>query len=201
MAAVHAHRQAQRQVGHGFFGLPNRKGYPKLQRPASGPTGTVWRRRGSGKAHCGDGRVRRASQNRAKRRGRTAAARDGSAAAVCAKCGGCTETCTVQPAARGSVRRGGALGTAWKRRCFDQPLAGVHATAAVRVPPVRPLCRTGKCTRQCVVVRCTAPVVGPCRTATSDGVRRGDAPRWPWPSRAPAGAKRAGRSIGRLLGV
>ena len=38
------------------------------------------------------------------------------------------------------------------------------------------------------------------RAATSDGVRHGDAPRWPWRSPAPAGAKRAGRSIGRLLG-
>ena len=33
VAAVHAHRQAQRQVGHGFLGLPNRTGYPKLQSP------------------------------------------------------------------------------------------------------------------------------------------------------------------------
>ena len=42
--------------------------------------------------------------------------------------------------------------------------------------------------------------VGLCRATTSDGVRRGDAPRWPRRRRAPAAAKRAGRSIGRWLG-
>jgi hypothetical protein len=42
VAAVHAHRQAQRQVGHGFLGLS--KMVAKLQRPARGPTGTVWSR-------------------------------------------------------------------------------------------------------------------------------------------------------------
>ncbi len=41
---------------------------------------------------------------------------------------------------------------------------------------------------------------GLCRTDASDGVRRGGAPRWPRRRRAPAAAKRAGRSIGRWLG-
>ena len=33
LAAVHAHRQAQRQVGHGFLGLPKPNGVVKLQSP------------------------------------------------------------------------------------------------------------------------------------------------------------------------
>jgi hypothetical protein len=32
VAAVPAHRHAQRQVGHGFLGLPNQNGIPKLQK-------------------------------------------------------------------------------------------------------------------------------------------------------------------------
>jgi hypothetical protein len=34
VAAVHAHRNAQWQAGHGFLGLPNPNGISKLQSPA-----------------------------------------------------------------------------------------------------------------------------------------------------------------------
>ena len=39
--------------------------------------------------------------------------------------------------------------------------------------------QNGPCTSHCVVARCCAAGLGLCRSATSAGVRRGGAPRWP----------------------
>jgi hypothetical protein len=39
VAAVHAHRQAQWQVGHGFLGLPNRAGYSNCEARQEGSAG------------------------------------------------------------------------------------------------------------------------------------------------------------------
>ena len=39
VAAVHAHRQAQWQVGHGLLGLPNRTGYPNCKPRQDGSGG------------------------------------------------------------------------------------------------------------------------------------------------------------------
>ena len=109
----------------------------------------------------------------------------------------------IQPAPNASVPHGGVLddgmATALPGRAhWCAPGGGcqgaswcLHATTT----------GNGPCIRHCVVARCSAAIVGLCRsTATSDGVRNGGAPRWPRRPPAPAGAKRAGRSIGRLLG-
>ncbi len=120
-----------------------------------------------------------------------------------ASCGMCTET--RSPAAR-AFGAAACWTTAWQRRCLDGPF-GAHwcapgggCSGARGLTLVRPLRQNGPCTRRCEVVLCSAAAVGLCRATTSDGVRRGGAPRWPRQPPAPAGAKRAGRSIGRSLG-
>jgi hypothetical protein len=129
MAAVQAHRQAHWQVGHGFLGLPSQNGMAKLRSPARRLRRTsFWVAEARGKPPprriAVDGRVRCASRNRTERRARRRARGTGQGCSGRSgrACGVCTATCTVQSAARGSVRYGGALGTAWQRRCLDQPL-------------------------------------------------------------------------------
>ncbi len=49
VAAVRTHRNAHWQVGHGFLGLPKPERDGETAKPASGPNGSVWGRRGSSK--------------------------------------------------------------------------------------------------------------------------------------------------------
>ena len=109
----------------------------------------------------------------------------------------------IQPAASGSVQQAACWTMAWQRRCLDGPLVCTRRRLLVGArgyaPPVRPVPQKSPCARHCVDVLCSVAAVGLCRATTSDGVRRAGAPRWLRRPPAPADAKRAGRSIGRLL--
>ena len=118
VAAVHAHRQAQRQVGHGFLRLPDQNGIPTMQSPARHSLGVCesarpWKengpRRWARQVHVEKGRAGRRARG------------TGWACSRRLRRAMCAETCTVQPAARGSVRYGGALGMAGQRSRLDQP--------------------------------------------------------------------------------
>ncbi len=113
-----------------------------------------------------------------------------------AACGMCTRHKAYSPprVAAFSRRRAGVWhgsDAAWTGPwvCTRRRLLGCK-----RMPPVRQV------PRHCVVVLWSAAAVGLCRATTSDGVRNGNAPRYPRRPLAPAGAKGGGRSIGRLLG-
>ena len=98
---------------------------------------------------------------------------------------------TAKPAPSGSVRYGGVLDCGMATELPGRAL-GVHQAAVVRVQEGLPCDHLRKSVRACITAWSCAAVrlmVGLCRTATSDGVRRGDAPRWRRQSPAPAGGK------------
>jgi hypothetical protein len=191
VAAAHAHRQAQWQVGNGFLGLPNRNGMAKLQNPARGPTGSVW-----GSARLGIGIWRRwARQARIERWARqarietarsvgpdsTRVIRDGSAAE-----GRCVRaTYALRHAARRAWQLDG-LSCAPESGRVHHGTCGraAHATTTSN-RPVHLRVTAWSCCAMRPSLACAA-------RPPANGVRRGAAPRWPRSSRAPAAAKRAG---------
>ncbi len=128
-------RRAGRTLGGRSAHAPQRAvaGWPRLPRPAKTRTG--WRnceaRERAKRLSLGSARLEQtataamgasgAHRNRAERRGRTAGARYGMGVQRKGRVRAtCTETSTVQPAARGSVRCDGVLGMAWQQSRLDQ---------------------------------------------------------------------------------
>jgi hypothetical protein len=112
--------------------------------------------------------------------------------------GGSRAACARRHTARREWQRsaGGVLDYGMATTLLGRAL-GVHQAAVVSARGCLP--QKSPCTRHCVEVFCGVAAVGLCRATTSDGVRRGGAPGRQRRSPAPAKAKRAGRSIGRLL--
>jgi hypothetical protein len=117
VAAVHAHRQAQRQVGHGLLGLPNRNGMAKLTKPGewahrhilgvqAGPSVRFEGRRASGKKRSRRwARQVRIEKPRVKRVGTGRQARSKRPHRACDVC---TETC------KGAARRAWQRSVRWR---------------------------------------------------------------------------------------
>jgi hypothetical protein len=172
----------------------NRTGHRNCKARREGPSGPVL-----GSARLGKKPLRRWArqvriENTAKGRGgRRARGKDGSAPEGRGVRARCVRRRAAHREWQCSVRRragrwnGNEAAWTGPWRARDGSCQGARGCLRAPTTAKRPLERVTAWS--CVAVRL---ILGLCRTASSDGVWRGGAPRWPRRPRAPAGANRAG---------